>query len=76
LDDQNDEYSAIFMSLEVQKVVGDELLSWMAMICDLKILTLVLLFFLSSLTIQSIVIILMSNMSVLDEFLHVQELGL
>ena len=76
MDDQNDEYSAIFMSLEVQKVVGDELLSWMAMICDLKILTLVLLFFLSSLTIQSIVIILMSNMSVLDEFLHVRELGL
>jgi len=45
------------------------------MFCDLKILSLLLCFLLSAMLIKSIVIILMSNMSVLDEFWHVQELG-
>ena len=65
-----------WLSLEVQKVVSTELLSWVIMICDLKILSLLLLLFLlPSMIIKSIVIILISNMSVLDEFWHVQELG-
>jgi len=62
------------LSLEVQKVVGDELLSWMIIICDLKIVSL-LLSLLSSIIIKSIVIILIPNISVLDEFWRVQELG-
>ena len=56
------------VGLEVFKVVGDELLSWVIMICDLKILSLLLFFLLSSMIIMSIVIILMSSMSILDEF--------
>ena len=54
------------LSLEVHTVVGDELLSLVIMFCDLKVLSLLLFF--SSMFIKSILIILMSNMSVLDEF--------
>ena len=56
------------LSSVVHKVVGHEFLSWVTMFCDLKILSLLLCFLLSSILIKSIVIILMSNMSVLDEF--------
>ena len=62
------------LSLEVQNIVGDELFSWMIIICDLKIVSL-LLSLLSSIIIKSIVIILIPNISVLDEFWRVQELG-
>ena len=55
------------VSLEVFKGVGDELLSWVIIICDLKILS-SLLFWLSSMLIKFIVIMFMSKMSVLDEF--------
>ena len=44
------------------KVVGDELLSCVIMVCDIKIHSLLLLFLLSSSINKSIVIILMSNM--------------
>ena len=64
------------VSLEVFRGVDNELLSWVIMICDLQILSFLLLFLLSSMLIKSIVITLMPKTSVLDEFLHIQELGL
>ena len=64
----------IVLSLAVCQVLGDEFLSWVIMIYDLKILSL-LLFLLSSMTIKSIMTILMSNIRVFDEFWHVKELG-
>jgi len=59
-------FQKFLLTLEAHKVVGDELLSWVIMFCDIKILSLFVMFFLSSIIIKSIMIILMSNMSVLD----------
>jgi len=60
------------VSFESYKDVDDELLSWVIMICDLKILSFFLLFLLSSMLIKFIVIMLMSKKSVMDEFWYVQ----
>ena len=38
-DNKNDEYLVILLSLELHKVVGDELLSWVIMFRNIKILS-------------------------------------
>ena len=63
------------VSLEVFKGVDDELLGWVIMICDIKIFSFfLLLLLLSIMLIKSIVIMLVSKKSVMDEFWYVQEL--
>jgi len=48
----------ILRCLKVHKVVGDKLLSWVIMVCDPKILCLLLRFWLANMAIKSCMIIL------------------